>query len=149
VWVPVACYFLEPESRRPLYLVFIVLGAILGGAQYLPFFMHQGWLTVAFLPHAIAYGGPLLSDVFVSREFTLIIYITAVILPLIVATRKEVKVFGVLVSLVLAITSAFFQFAYISVFCFGGAIMSLYLVGMIFWRARHMAGNAANYDAQA
>ncbi len=148
VWVPVACYFLEPDSRRPLYLVFIILGAMLGGAQYLPYFMHQGWLMVSFLPHAIAYGGTLLSDVFVSREFTLLIYVTAVIVPLIIATKKEVRIFGFLVALVLATTSAFFQFAYISVFCFGGALMSSYLVAMIFCRARHPAENAASEEAQ-
>ena len=28
---------------------------------------------------------------------------------------------------------------YISVFCFGGALMSLYLVGMIFWVANQEA----------
>tara|TARA_R110000868_G_scaffold216568_3_gene466705 strand:+ start:529 stop:843 length:315 start_codon:yes stop_codon:yes gene_type:complete len=48
----------------------------------------------------------------------------------------RVKVFGVLVSLVLAVTYFLFSYAYISVFCFGGALMSIYLVWMVFGRDR-------------
>ena len=39
---------------------------------------------------------------------------------------------GGLVALVLAITVSFFQWAYISVFCFGGAVASLYLIWAIY-----------------
>ena len=133
VWVPISVFFLEPERRKPLYLVFAVMGAILGAGLYVPYFMHQGWLTVTFLPHAISYGGIETFDFLVPRYFTYIAYISAVVLPLLVASKREVKIFGILVALVLATTMAFFRYAYISVFCFGGALMSLYLVGMIFW----------------
>lgn len=57
VWVPISTYFLEPDSRKPYYIGFIDLGAVLGRGQYLPYFVHYGWLTVTFLPHAIVYGG--------------------------------------------------------------------------------------------
>lgn len=136
VWVPVSAFFLEPERRKPLYLGFAVMGAILGAGLYVPYFVHQGWLTVTFLPHAIAYGGIETFDFLVSRYFTYIVYVSAVVLPLLIASKREVKIFGVLVALVLATTTAFFRYAYISVFCFGGALMSLYLVGMIFWVAK-------------
>ena len=45
--------------------------------------------------------------------------------------RSDVNIFGYLVGLVLFITFFFFKFAYISVFCFGGGIMSLFIVYMI------------------
>jgi hypothetical protein len=135
VWVPTATYFLEPPGRKALYLAFVILGAILGAGQYLPYFAHQGWLTVTFLPHVIVYGGTEMFDFLMAREFTYTIYVTAVILPLLLSSQPEIRVFGALVVLVLLITFVFFQFAYISVFCFGGALMSFYLVGMIFWKA--------------
>lgn len=139
VWVPISGFFLEPERRKPLYLGFAVMGSILGAGLYVPYFVHQGWLTVTFLPHAISYGGIETFDFLVSRYFTYIVYVSAVILPLLIASKREVKIFGVLVALVLATTMAFFRFAYISVFCFGGALMSLYLVGMIFWISKREA----------
>jgi len=136
VWVPAATYFVEPPRRRPLYLAFTILGAILGAGQYLPYFAHQSWLTVTFLPHVIVYGGIELFDFIFVRELTYTIYVTAVIIPLLVSSKPEIRIFGLLVGLVLGITYAFFSYAYVSVFCFGGALMSSYLVAMIFWKAR-------------
>lgn len=69
---------------------------------------------------------------------------TAVILPLLIASKREVKIFGVLVALVLATTAPFFSYAHFSVFRFGGALMSLYLVGMIFWVAKRKAAKAVD-----
>ena len=136
VWVPVSVYFLEPNRRKPLYLGFAILGAVLGGAEYLPYFAHEGWLTVSFQPHAIVYGGVELFDFLASRYFTYTLYVSAVIVPLLLASKPEIKIFGILVALVVVVTYNFFWFAYISVFCFGRALMSFYLVGMIFWVAR-------------
>ena len=130
VWVPFATYFIEPPHRHRLYLLFAILGGFLGGLQYVPYFAHEGWLVTRFLSHAISYGGTELLGLVIGREFTYAIYLLVVIGPLLLSTSKDAKVFGVLVSIVFLVTYLFFTFAYISVFCFGGAIMSLYLV----WR---------------
>jgi len=143
VWVPSAIFFLEPGRRKPLYLGFAVLGAVLGGGQYLPYLVHEDWMSVTFLPHAISYGGIMLFDFLVARELTVVIYFTAVILPLLLASRPEVRIFGLLVAFVFLVTNLFFRFAYISVFCFGGALMSLYLLAMIWWKAREPGTDTA------
>lgn len=138
VWVPVSVYFLEPLSRKPYYLGFIVLGSFLGAGQYLPYFAHQGWLTVSFLPHAIVYGGVELFDFIMMRQISYLIYSAVVVLPLLLSTKLEAKIFGGLVATVLVVTYIFFEYTYISVFCFGGALMSFYLVAMIFWKERQL-----------
>lgn len=130
VWVPFATYFIEPMRRRPIYLLLAILGGALGALQYLPYFAHEGWLTTRFLKFAISYGGKELLDYVIGRDATYAIYLFVVIGPLLMSSDRDAKVFGLLVTLVLVTTYLFFSFAYISVFCFGGAIMSLYLV----WR---------------
>lgn len=140
VWVPLATYFLEPPRRRPMYLLFAILGGILGGLQYVPYFAHEGWLTTRFLGLAISYEGKELLDYVIGRNGTYVIYLLVVIGPLLLSSDRDAKVFGVLVTLVFVTTYLFFSYAYISVFCFGGALMSLYLV----WRPfRHAAAGAA------
>ena len=52
--------------------------------------------------------------------------------PLLTSSDRRAQIFGILISVVATVTYLFFQFAYISVFCFGGALMSLYIVYMIF-----------------
>ncbi len=130
VWVPFATYFIEPPRRRPVYLLLAILGGLLGGLQYVTYFAHEGWLTTRFLCFAISYEGKEPLDNVIGRNVTYAIYLFVVIGPLLMSSDRDAKVFGVLVALVFVTTALFFSFAYISVFCFGGALMSLYLV----WR---------------
>ena len=46
-------------------------------------------------------GGIDAFDLIVSRDFTYIFDVTAVILPLLIASKREVKIFGVLVGMIL------------------------------------------------
>lgn len=132
VMVPSSVYFLESDRRKPLYLMLAVLGGMLGAMQYFPYFAHEGWLTTHFLPRAIAYEGKELFDYIIGRPWAYVIYVTVVVGSLLLSSNTNVRIFGLLVAAVLVVTYLFFSYAYISVFCFGGAIMSLYLVWIIF-----------------
>lgn len=143
VWVPVSAYFLEPARRKPLYLGFAIAGGMLGALQYVPYFAHEGWLATRFLPYAVIYEGRELLDYVTGREVTYSIYVTVVIGPLLLSSIRDVKIFGALAMLVLVVTYVFFSYAYISVFCFGGALMSLYLVWMIHRLDRGQSAAAA------
>ncbi|KAB2943564.1 MAG: hypothetical protein K8F92_08650 [Hyphomicrobium sp.] len=135
VWVPFSTYFLEPCRRRYIYMIFAILGGMLGAMQYLPYFAHEGWLVTKFLPYAISYQGTVLFDFIMQRDLTYAIYLFVVIAPLLTSSNRRAQMFGVLISMVATTTYLFFQFAYISVFCFGGALMSLYIVYMVFAEA--------------
>ena len=132
VWVPFSTYFLEPCRRRDVYLVFAILGGMIGAMQYIPYFAHEGWLIVKFLDHAISYEGTVLFDFIMRREMTYVFYLFVILAPLLTSSKRSVNVFGLLLVFVIVITYAFFRYAYISVFCFGGAIMSIYLVYLVF-----------------
>ena len=132
VWVPFSAYFLESERRKPLYLVLAIVGGMLGAAQYFPYFAHEGWLTTRFLPRVISYEGKELFDYVIGRHITYTIYVAVVVGSLVLSRDVNVRIFGLLVAAVLVITYLFFSYAYISVFCFGAALMSFYLVWMIF-----------------
>lgn len=132
VWVPFSTYFLEPCRRRYLYLVFSIFGGMLGAMQYFPYFAHDGWLITRFLPSAIVYDGTVMFDLIMRREFTYAIYLFVIIAPLLSSSNRRVNIFGMLISAVVITVYLFFRYAYISFFCIGGALMSLYLVYMIY-----------------
>lgn len=132
VWVPLSTYFLEPCGRRYVYLTFAIIGGMLGALQYFPYFAHEGWLVTKFLPHAISYQGTVLFDFLMRREITYALYLFVIIAPLLTSSDRRAQIFGILISVVATVTYLFFQFAYISVFCFGGAVMSLYIVYAVF-----------------
>lgn len=132
VWVPFSTYFLEPCGRRYVYLTFAIIGGMLGALQYFPYFAHEGWLVTKFLPHAISYQGTVLFDFLMRREITYALYLFVIIAPLLTSSDRRAQIFGILISVVATVTYLFFQFAYISVFCFGGAVMTLYIVYAVF-----------------
>jgi len=142
VWTPFSVYFLEPARRRPLFVIFAIFGGILGGAQYFPYFAHDNWLVTKFLGQAISYEGNEIFDYIIGRQATYMLYITFVIGPLLLSSHSNIRIFGLLVFTVLVITYIFFAYAYISVFCFGGGLMSLYLVWMIFDGGRQSINTA-------
>jgi len=136
VWVPLSTYFLEPCRRRFVFLILSILGGMLGAIQYFPYFLHPEWLTTTFLPNAISYSATELLDFVIGREATYGLYLLAIITPLLLSSNRDARIFGMLVTAVVIVTYLFFQYAYISVFCAGGAIMSLYLVMAIFKKSR-------------
>lgn len=135
IWAPVSAYFLESGARQNLILLFVIAGAMLGGLQFFPYFVHDGWLTTTFLRWAVRYQDINLLDGLVSRNVTYAIYVSVIIVPFLLVRSWEIKVFGLLVSGVLIVTYVFFSYAYISVFCFGGAVISAYLLALM-WRKR-------------
>src|SRR3990170_277825 len=143
VWVPLSTYFLEPCRRRYIYLTFAIIGGMLGAMQYLPYFAHEGWLVTKFLPHAISYQGSVLFDLIMRRELTNALYFFVIVAPLLTSSNRHAQIFGILISAVATVTYLFFQFAYISVFCFGGALMSLYIVYVVFRAATPKQEQAA------
>ncbi|HEX4889407.1 MAG TPA: hypothetical protein VFW37_03405, partial [Alphaproteobacteria bacterium] len=71
-------------------------------------------------------------DYIIGRPAAYTLYTSVVIGPLLLSSHSNIQIFGLLAFMVLAVTYIFFAYAYISVFCFGGGLMSLYLVWMIF-----------------
>lgn len=132
IWVPFSTYFLEPCNRRYLYLTFAILGGLVGGVQYIPYFAHENWLVVRVFDNAIGYQGTVLFDLIMRREITNSIYVSIVVVPLLTSSISGLKIFGVIILAVILVTYLFFQYAYISAFCFGAGVMSLYLVYLVF-----------------
>jgi len=140
VWVPFSAYFLEPCKRRHIYLVFSVVGGIIGAMQYFPYFAHENWLIVRFLRHAISYEGTVLFDFVMRREATYALYLFVVIAPLVSSSNPSARTFGFLIIGVVVTVFLFFQIAYISAFCFGGALMSVYIVHTVYRPPARLAG---------
>lgn len=148
VWIPLSVYWLEPPRRKPWFLIPIIAGAVLGSGQFLPYLAHGGWVQTTFLPRAVVYGGTEMFQLIIGRIPTYAIYLLLVIGPPLLSSDRRVKVFGLLIALAFAGTYLLFRYAYISFFCFWGAVMSLYLVWMM-TRLPHRAIEARSSTARA
>lgn len=74
-------------------------------------------------------GGAICAGVSLLLAFPVVVVAAAV--PLLFCSHRQIRIFGGLVALSMVFTSAAYSAAYVSVWCFFAAVLSLYLVYMI------------------
>lgn len=126
--IPFSCYLAEPESRhKGLFLLLTLLGAVFGFSTYIPLWLNPDWLVVFERHHSIVYQTMLLYDAVLPRSVVTLAYIAIVLLPLLLSVRHSYRVLGLLMLLAAMLTAAMFKLAFISVWCFFAALISLYI----------------------
>jgi len=131
-WVPFSARALENDERKKKLLFYCTLaGLAFGLSLTIPFYLYNNWFTVSIVNHSIYYETTLIYDAFISREFVYLIYTLIVIPPLLFSSFKMIKIFGLLIFLSIFATDYFFNYTFISVWCYFSAILSSYLFIML------------------
>jgi hypothetical protein len=138
-WVPFSVWLVErvPERRRIAGFL-TVLGFVYGLTIFLPSFLIGDWLRVEVVERSLDYKTVLIYEGAISRTALKLFYAAIVVSALLVCSDRRIQIFGGLVAASLLLTYAFFAYAFISVWCFFAAILSVYLAVMI-WRERSVA----------
>ena len=136
-WIPLCCYLVEPgKIRKRIIGGFVLFGAFAGTLVYFVIVTHPEWMTAVVREHSIYYrfSVPYRSSIHLPIP-TAGLYAMTVVVPLLISSHNRIKIFGALVLLSMLLASETYSHAYISVWCFFAAILSLYLVHM----TRHFA----------
>lgn len=150
-WLPLCSYLVEPSQtskagkiRRRVFGGCAIFGAVAGTLVYSAMLLHPEWMEVAVREHSIAYNFsvPFRSSIHLPIT-SAALYALTILVPLLFSSLRQIRVFGVLVFLSMVLTSEAFSYAYISVWCFFAAVLSLYLVYMI----RHLAAGSKSNSA--
>jgi hypothetical protein len=132
-WMPLCCYLVETgRIRKRIMGGFALFGAFAGTLVYLVILTHPEWMSVAVREHSIYYRFTVSYRDSIHLPIpTAGLYAMTVVVPLLISTHSRIKMFGVLVLLSMLLASKVYSYAYISVWCFFAAILSLYLIYMI------------------
>jgi hypothetical protein len=132
-WFPLCSYLLEcGKFRKRLFLGFLLFGAFSAALVYFALLLHPAWLTVSVQGHSIIYEieSGYRSTISIPLPASAL-YALIILVPLLLSSYLHLRVFGVLVTLSMVLTSRFYDDALISVWCFFAAVLSLYLGYMI------------------
>lgn len=132
-WLPLASYLVEPgRLRRWLFGGCTLFGLFAGTLVLTVMLLHPEWLTVGLREHSITYKfhAPWQSALHLSIK-PAALYAFTILVPLLLSSHRHVRVFGWLAGLSSVFTSLYYQYAYVSVWCYFAALLSLYLVFMI------------------
>jgi hypothetical protein len=143
-WLPLSSYLIEPGQSSPagqsanlrkrVFLGLAMFGAFSGVLAYTAMLLHPEWLRVTMNEHSISYDFSAPYRINIPVPLTIITVITygiVILVPLLFSSHRLVRIFGVLIALSMLLSSLAYNQAFVSVWCFFAAALSLYLVFMI------------------
>jgi len=132
-WLPFSCYLVEPgKIRKRVMGGCAIFGAFAGTLVYTVMISHPEWMSVAVREHSIAYDFSVPYRSSMHLPITpAALYALTILVPLFLSSDKLIRIFGVLAILSSVLASEAYGYAYVSVWCFFTAVLSLYLVYMI------------------
>ncbi len=145
IWIPLSCYAAEDNRlKKTIFLSFAFIGAAHGLLMYIPLLFRADWLTVELVRQSIDYKATLVYDEFIPRIVVRAFYAFIVIVPLILSSDTYIRVFGFLIATSVITATVFFGYAFISVWCFFAAILSLYIVFLVYRKRALGTGLTSN-----
>ncbi len=137
-WLPLVSYLVETgKIRKRVFGGCAIFGAFAGTLVYTVMLLHPGSMSVTVREYSIAYdfSPPWRSPIHLPIT-PAALYALTILVPLLFSSHRLIRIFGVLAVLSSVLASQIYGYAYVSVWCFFAAVLSLYLVYMI----RHFAG---------
>jgi hypothetical protein len=122
-WIPASILLIESVKWRQFVItLFLVCGIFVAG-YHLSFFPYYQ-PDVKVVGHSIQYVGSLASYKW--------LYGISVILPSIFSSYKNMWFFGVLIAIALISTNYFYEYAFVSTWCFFSALLSTYIFKVLY-----------------
>ena len=132
-WLPLCSYLAEPgKLRKRVFASCALFGAFSGTLVYTVMLLHPEWMIITVKEHSIVYdfSVPWRSPIHIPVT-PVMLYGLTILTPLLFSSHPHIRFFGVWVVLSMALASVAFNEAFISIWCFFAAALSLYIAHMI------------------
>ena len=133
IWVPFSMYVIEPSDspRKPLFLLFSLIGLVFGVLLYVPHGLHSEMVVVEINNQSLAYEKSMWLDYLMPRTLTNVIYVLLIIVPPAMSHYQHLRHFALTLVAVVVIDMTLLTYAYISFFCLLAGLATLHLVYII------------------
>ncbi|MCU9838872.1 hypothetical protein OEZ49_13925 [Ruegeria sp. WL0004] len=136
-WVPLSAALVEPDrTRQRLFEGLSAFGFCLGAALYLPVLVDPDTLDICLVRHSIQYENPVMFPGEAAKTVVRLVYALVICLPLLGSSHRQVRIFGALIVASVAAGFVFAAYAFTSIWCFLAALISGYIVYMMYALAR-------------
>lgn len=131
-YVPLAASRVESgRLRHQVFSGFTLLGLVFGASLYLPLLIWPDWLSVTVVKHSILYQPVLIYDGIVPRDGVRALYAIVVAIPLLFSSLPALRRFGAAITVSVVLSALLFEYAFVSIWCFFAALLSVYLVMVV------------------
>lgn len=131
VWLPFLALHLETNPRlQTIDRCLMGLGALYGAFLYLPLLWHPDWVSVTVIQHSLEYQAHFIGES-IPVVFSRLLYMLILLIPLAISSERAIKIWGGLIAFLACISYLVFNYAFVSIWCFLAALLSLYIVLVI------------------
>lgn len=132
LWIPLICYLFETDTaRKDLFFVLLLLGSLFGLSMLVPLLLNPDWLVVVQIRHSISYETVLIYDNYIPRGMVRAVYALVVMPPLLLSSDVSLRKLGYMVAISVLVAVVFYSYAFISVWCFFAALLSVYFAFIV------------------
>lgn len=129
LWIPLTSWLIEPQpQRKNIFFTLMAIGFTLGIITIFPLLSQPGRLDISVIEHSISYETHLVTHEYITKNMLRVGYAIIVLAPLLLSSVKILQNYGLLVSISVLVTYIFFEYAYVSVWCFFAAFLSFYIL---------------------
>lgn len=131
VWPPYIALRLEPDPRmQRVCRGCLLAGAVTGALLYLPLVMHPDWLAISVRQGSLEYQARFIGEA-IPNALTRLLYALIILMPLLISSHVDIKIWGMLIAVSALISALIFNYAFVSVWCFFAALLSLYILHVL------------------
>lgn len=134
-WVPFTAAFIELwRPKKRLFGVLATVGLALGLLCYLPSAaIYDQWLTVHIVDHWIQYDFSRMPAACIGASLIWqFLYLVPVTYPFLLSADRRLRFLGLSIAVSAAVTRIHFRYAFISIWCFFAAWLSLHICYVLF-----------------
>lgn len=141
VWVPLSVYMLHrgDDTRAQALLMMLMLGTAFAVTLSAPVWAMDGYIPLDISSGSVSYLLPLMLEGDTARMGMKVLYASIIAGSLLLSSYKSIQAFGIVILASLVIAQVWFSNAFISVWCYFAAGLSLYLMVALGLEARHKA----------
>lgn len=135
IWLPLSAAKPElRETRRRLFHFCALVGVGFAIFAYLPLAIFgYRWLQVQIVQHSLQYDVAQAPRVLWDLSWLWdVLYLTAACLPFLLASDKDLRALGISIAVAAVVTHFIFRYAFISVWCFFAALLSLQICYVLY-----------------
>ncbi len=132
VWpalVPLSALLAERDPRRRRLLAWLsAAGLALGLSLFVPLLIHEDWLGVGLERGSILYSARLIWDGVVGHTPIRVVYAAIICGALLLSSDRSIRIFGGLITASVILGFVFAAYAFVSIWCYFAALISLWIV---------------------
>ena len=132
VWIPLSALALEEHPlKKKILSALTAIGILYGSCLYVPLVLNPDWLQVRVINHSIDYQLQLVFDNMMPNQLSVWLYVLLILTPLFLSSLRSLNILGMAIAASETLTHFAFNYAFISVWCFFAALLSVYVFSIL------------------